>query len=186
MGARFGSDSVPGMIRPDGPVHEVALQRAAPDEAPRLANLLELYLHDLSEFFPIEVGADGRFGYDRLAPYFAAPEGRAAFLIRHGTKLAGFALATRGSPLSDDPDDLDVAEFFVLRGHRRARVGQRAAAALWDTMPGHWIVRVAGNNLRALAFWRATVADYTQRPLSERLVQLPARTWHVLDFSSRS
>jgi hypothetical protein len=88
-----------------------------------LSNLLELYLHDLSEIFPIEVGADGHFGYENLPLYWSYPDTHFAFLIRSGACFAGFALATRGSPATDDPQDLDVAEFFVLRRYRRAGVG---------------------------------------------------------------
>ena len=44
----------------------VTLERATESDAILLANLLELYVHDLSEVFPIELGVDGRFGYSRL------------------------------------------------------------------------------------------------------------------------
>jgi hypothetical protein len=36
---------------------------AVPAQAPILANLVDLYLHDFSEFRPLEIGDDGRFGY---------------------------------------------------------------------------------------------------------------------------
>src|SRR5450755_4496148 len=36
---------------------------AKPKDEPILANLLELYAHDFSEFHNIDLGADGRFGY---------------------------------------------------------------------------------------------------------------------------
>ena len=42
------------------PAPTVALEPATPSDAARLANLLELYIHDLSEVFPIELGTDGR------------------------------------------------------------------------------------------------------------------------------
>ena len=131
----------------------VMLQRATPDMAPVLGNLLELYVHDLSDVFPIELGPEGRFGYDKLPLYWAEPAVRHAFLIKHGGHLAGFAFATRGSPASENPEDLDVAEFFVLRGHRRSGVGRRAAMALWDAVPGHWVVRVSEANRAGLPFW---------------------------------
>jgi predicted acetyltransferase len=118
--------------------------------APVLGNLLELYVHDLSDVFPIELGPEGRFGYDKLPLYWAEPAVRHAFLIKHGGHLAGFAFATRGSPASENPEDLDVAEFFVLRGHRRSGVGRRAAMALWDAVPGHWVVRVSEANRAGL------------------------------------
>jgi len=110
----------------------VSLQRATPDMAPMLGNLLELYVHDLSEIFPVELGPDGRFGYEKLPLYWGEPAVRHAFLIKQGRLVAGFAFATRGSPASEDPEDLDVAEFFVLRRYRRSGIGRQAAMALWD------------------------------------------------------
>jgi predicted acetyltransferase len=161
----------------------VSLQRATPETAPLLQNLLELYIHDLSEIFAVELGPDGRFGYERLPLYWAQPAERHAFLIRCGDRIAGFALATRGSPGSDDPEDLDVAEFFVLRAHRRSGVGRRAAIALWDSLPGRWVVRVAEANLGGLRFWSEVIRSYTSGAFAE-----PARPdlpgWRVFTFTS--
>jgi predicted acetyltransferase len=145
----------------------VALEVATADRALLLSNLLELYVHDMSEIFPLEVGADGRFGYGRLPLYWSEPEKRFAFLIRSGSRLAGFVLATRGSPATDDPDHLDVAEFFVLRGFRRTGVGRQAAFLLWDRLPGQWVVRVSEANRAGLPFWHAIVQEYTGGAFSE-------------------
>ena len=108
----------------------VSLVRATRDHAPLLANLLELYTHDLSAIFPVELGADGRFGYDKLPLYWDEPASRHAFLIERAGCVAGFAFATRGLQPGTAADELDVAEFFVLRAHRRAGVGRLAAARL--------------------------------------------------------
>ncbi len=78
---------------------DVVLDLATPRDAPVLANLLELYAHDLSDTFGLELGPDGRFGYEKLPLYWSEPERRFPFLIRRGTHLAGFALVTQGSPV---------------------------------------------------------------------------------------
>jgi predicted acetyltransferase len=161
-----------------------SLERVTPDAAPLLANLLELYIHDLSEIFPLEVGADGRFGYPRLPLYWSEPESRHAFLIKTGATIAGFALATRGSPASDDPTDLDVAEFFVLRRHRRSSIGRDAAFALWRTLPGRWVVRVSEANRAGLPFWRATVGAFTHGDFTESTRSGQPNGWRVFTFAS--
>src|SRR6266403_2441861 len=108
---------------------EIILEAATLADSPLLSNLLELYIHDLSEAFPsIELKPDGRFGYDKLALYWSEPDRRFPFLIRCDARVVGFALATRGSPATDDPNVFDVAEFFVIRRYRRSGVGQRAVA----------------------------------------------------------
>src|SRR2546427_27506 len=57
--------------------HEIVLEVATLADATLLSNLLELYIHDLSEAFPsIELNPDGRFGYDKLALYWSEPEWR--------------------------------------------------------------------------------------------------------------
>ena len=137
------------------------LERVGRDAAPLLENLLELYIHDLSEIVPVEPGPDGRFGYNRLPLYWSEPERRWAFLIRSSVGVAGFALVTRGSPASDDPDALDVAEFFVLRRHRRSGIGREAAFALWDAIPGLWTVRVSEGNRAGIPFWSEVIRAYT-------------------------
>lgn len=164
---------------------DVTLQVATETDAALLSNLLELYIHDLSEIFPIEVGRDGRYGYEKLPLYWSEPERRFPFLIRSGALIAGFALATRGSPMSDDREDLDVAEFFVLRRHRRSGVGRRAAFLLWDRLPGGWIVRVSTANRAGVPFWAAVVGEYTGGVFSES--QRPGNPygWRVFSFASR-
>jgi predicted acetyltransferase len=164
---------------------EPVLVPALPDEAPMLANLLQLYAHDLSDAFELAVGADGRFAYPHLERYWREPDRRFPFLIRRGGELAGFALAMRGSPMSIDPADLDVAEFFVLRRHRKSGLGRQAAMALWDHLPGHWIVRVADCNRAALPFWTAVVGAYTGQTFAREERTLSGRRWTRFAFDSR-
>jgi predicted acetyltransferase len=160
----------------------VALEVATADTARLLSNLVQLYLHDMSAIFPIEVGTDGRFRYGDLSLYWSEPEKRFPFLIRSGAQLAGFALATRGSPATDDPAHFDVAEFFVLRGHRRAGVGKQAAFLMWNRLPGEWVVRVSDANRAGLPFWRTTVQGYTRGAFAE--IERPGspHAWRVFRF----
>lgn len=161
----------------------VTLEPAASDAMPVLANLLELYQHDLSATFSVDVRSDGRFGYEFLPFYWSEPERRFPFLIRCDGKLAGFVLATVGSPVSADPDVHDVAEFFVLRRYRRAGVGRKAAFALWNRLPGRWIVRVFIENVAAVDFWSRIIADYAGAEVDVRRVEYKAREWRVFSFS---
>lgn len=166
---------------------EVRLDAASEAESSLLANLLELYIHDLSEIFAfVRLGADGRFGYPRLGCYWSEPNSRFPFLIRRAGKVAGFALAQRGSPLSDDPHVFDVAEFFVLRGERRSGVGAQAAGLLWDRLPGRWIVRVAEANRGGLPFWTRVVKDYAGDAVIQTQHDSAPHRWRVFAFDTRS
>ena len=78
-----------------------------------LANLLQLYAHDFSEFHDVDLGPDGRFVYASLPLYWSEPD-RHPFLVRVDGRLAGFVLVKRGSEVSGDKTVWDMAEFFVI------------------------------------------------------------------------
>src|SRR5215471_16563312 len=163
----------------------VSIQSVGPEAAPLLSSLLELYIHDMSEIFPVKLGPDGRFGYDKLPGYWSEPDNRYAFLITCDGEIAGFALVTRGSPATLDPTDLDVAEFFVLRSYRRSGVGRRAAGQLWDRVRGNWVVRVSDANRAGLHFWRDVVREYAGDQCAETLGPEHPHGWTVFTFASR-
>jgi predicted acetyltransferase len=149
-----------------------------------MANLLELYSHDLSAAFSLELGTDGRFGYECLPLYWSEPDRRFPFLIRHGRLLAGFALVTRGSPASDDTDAFDVAEFFVVRRYRRCGVGRQAAFLLWRLFAARWFVRVSEDNHHGCQFWASVIAEFTNGVFLETKRSNGQRVWRVFEFTS--
>ena len=164
---------------------QVVLNSATSADAELLAKLLELYIHDLSAVFPdVELGGDGRFGYPPLELYWSQPERRFAFFIHCDARIAGFALVTRGSPATDDPDVFDVAEFFVLRRYRRTGVGRQAAGLLWTQFPGRWIVRVFEENPGAVRFWSDVIETYAGKAAT--VLDRPGHPpgWRVFSFES--
>lgn len=165
-------------------IPELTLNPAQAEQAALLANLLELYTHDLSDVFKLNVGADGRFGYAKLPLYFNEPAKRFPFLFRLGGTPAGFALINRGSPVSEDPEVLDMAEFFVLRRYRRLGLGGQAARMLWNRLPASWVVRVSAGNVAGREFWRPTIARYSAGRYQESQRPGSPHGWHVFQFSS--
>jgi predicted acetyltransferase len=164
--------------------HNVTLERATERDATLLANLLELYIHDLSDVFPVELGVDGRFGYGSLPLFWSRPDTHFAFLFRLDSRIAGCALVTRGSPATSDSQDLDLAEFFVLRSCRRSGVGRIAASWLFDHLPGHWVVRVSETNSAAVLFWEHTISRYTNGTGSKSLRPGKHHQFQVHSFRS--
>ena len=152
------------------------------EHEPILANLLELYIHDFSEQLAIPLGPDGRFGYPDLPAYWHEP-GRHAFLVRDGA-LAGFVLVKRGSRIHDDPDVLDVAEFFIARAHRRRGLGTTVAHQLWTHLPGRWELRVRRSNPGALGFWAHAVATYIGSPVPATPFEANGQPWSLLRFTT--
>ena len=83
-----------------------------------LANLIQLYRYDLSEFRGYELSPHGTYAYRYLDHYFL-DQGRRASFIEVDSHLAGFCLTRRL-----EPDLCSMAEFFVVRAHRHRGVAR--------------------------------------------------------------
>ena len=161
----------------------VGLTRAAPHEEPTLANLLELYMHDFSEFLPLELGADGRFGYAQLPLYWSEPD-RHAFLIYIDKKPSGLAMVKRDRTGTEESPTWDMAEFFIVRAHRLSGAGTRAAHAVWDMFPGPWQVRVMQANSAAVRFWHKAISTYIHADAHATEIEKNAQRWIVFHFET--
>lgn len=139
---------------------QIDLLPAAPDDEPVLANLMQLYLHDLRDFGGPPPDEHGRFSAPPLARYWAEPHHH-PFLIRADGRLAGFALANRHSRIHTPFGGHVVDHFFVLRGCRDQSVGTAAATRLFDALPGRWEIATPAANIPATAFWRSVSQRYT-------------------------
>jgi predicted acetyltransferase len=169
------------------PPSQVTLRRAEASEQAVIANLSQLYVHDFSEYWRGqargEVDGHGLFPSDpHLGTYWREPD-RAAFLVKHGHHIAGFALVNRHSH-SGRPIDQAVAEFFILRKHRRGGTGRAAAHALFDLYSGQWEAAVARANTGALAFWRDAIAAYPHARAIEE-IDVHSEDWNgpILRFT---
>ncbi len=138
---------------------------ATPEQETIFANLLQLYIHDFSEFHDVPLGPDGRFSYPDLPRYWREPD-RHPFLLHADGKLAGFALVKKAPSASGAEMVWDLAEFFVLRAYRRQGVGLEAARQVWSKFPGQWQVRVMESNRPAQLFWAHAIAKFAGRPIS--------------------
>lgn len=154
---------------------------ATAEQEPILANLLELYAHDFSEFSDLELGPDGRFGYRDLWLYWSKPD-RHPFLVRIDGRLAGLILVKRGSAISGDQAVWDMAEFFVARGYRRRGVGTKMAHEVWRRLPGRWEVRVMESNSSALLFWERAVTEFADEATPSVRFEKDGKWWRVFTF----
>jgi predicted acetyltransferase len=152
-------------------------------QKPLLAELLQLYAHEFSEFHPIVLDADGRFHYPHLDAYWQ-DDGRFPFLATVDGELAGFAFVQQGSQISGDKSVWDLAEFFVVRAHRRRGVGSSLAQKIWRRFPGRWEVRVMQANRSAFLFWSAAIQEFTRHPAAATSFEKGAVLWHLFAFES--
>lgn len=157
----------------------VEVSVAEPQQQDVLANLIQLYTHDFSEHWAGgpqgELGEDGRFAAYPLDAYWQEPD-RIPLLIRVGGRLAGFALVNAYAH-SGRSLDRAMAEFFIVRKHRRGGVGLTAAQQVFGRYPGLWEAAVARRNTGALAFWRRAAATHPQVGEIEEL-DLASEAWN--------
>ncbi len=164
---------------------DVDVTVAAAHERAALENLFQLYIHDFSEHWfdrpEGELRADGRFEDYPLDPFWAESD-HVPLLLRLNGHLVGFALLDRESHLGGVVDR-NMAEFFIVRKHRRGRVGTAAAQAIFSRYPGRWETAIVRRNVAALAFWRKAV---TEHPAVQDVVETdlvtPAWNGPVLSF----
>ena len=157
--------------------------RASAQQQMVVANLLELYAHDFSEFLDVKPGDDGRFGYKNLELYWSDPT-RHPLLVKLDGSLAGVVLVKRGSEVSGNPDVWDMAEFFVLRGFRRRGIGTRIALDVWRKFPGPWEVRVMQRNDSACQFWQNAVSTFAGDTAISSIFEKNGERWHLFSFES--
>ncbi len=148
----------------------ITLRAADRPQWPVIENLMQFYMYDLSAWYPIAFGEDGRYAIGSKADYLALP-GTQAWLILADDELAGFAVVD--DELVDPRHDLNLGYFFVGRRFRGRGVGSAAFGGLLARYPGAWELYYLARNAGAAAFWpkafeRAGVRDVAASELSIR------------------
>ncbi|ATQ42677.1 GNAT family N-acetyltransferase [Caulobacter mirabilis] len=131
---------------------------ATPADSALLAGLMQFYIYDFSEIAPegsrdYDVEPDGLF---RPYPYLDAywqEDGRWPLIFRLDGAAIGFALVNQISNRADGFVERNMAEFFIMRQHRRRGLAAAALAQVLKLHPGRWEVAVLDRNPGALAFW---------------------------------
>ena len=101
----------------------VQLVEASLEQKPVLHRLMQLYLHDTSEFTGDDVNQEGLFTYRYFDEYWAEPD-RVPFLVYCDAALAGFVLVNTYTVALAPGAGRSIAEFFIMRKYRRRGVGQ--------------------------------------------------------------
>jgi predicted acetyltransferase len=126
-------------------------------EEPLLRRLLQLYLHDLSEYEDNDLNEQGEYYYPWVADL--------AYIVRVNGKPAGFVLVSRFTMYT--VSDWMVMEFFIARKYRRQGIGRSVAHIVFDRQPGRWELQVLGRNRPAQHFWRRVLDDFTHGAFQE-------------------
>ena len=161
---------------------QITIERPSRAERELIRRMMELYLHDFSEFEGNDLNEHAVFGYGDL-DYFWFEETHAAFIMRVDGQLGGFALVDNEVVI--EYNERSLTEFFVLRKYRRRGVGRMVAKRIFDELPGKWEVRVIAANVPAQGFWRSVISDYMGGRFDERELSNDEWTGRVFWFENR-
>jgi predicted acetyltransferase len=160
---------------------KLVIAKIGPESDDLLRNLAEHYCHDMSEWFDLDTGADGRYSYDTASVW---AKGFDAYLGKVDDSIAGFALIGSADEWLDDLSGHDVHEFFIMRKFRRRGIGRSFARFLWAEYPGEWLVRVLEANAPAVNFWRCEISSYSLNSYREAEHIVSGRRWKFFRFVS--
>ncbi|MFH1514535.1 MAG: GNAT family N-acetyltransferase [bacterium] len=146
--------------------NQIKIRKAPIEQKPVLEKLMQLYLHDFSEYDKNDVNPDGLYEYKYLDSYWTEND-RHPFLIYHENQFAGFVLVNSHVILEENKGAKSIAEFFILRKYRRKGIGSSAASSVFDMFPGKWEVALEKENKPSHEFWRKVISDYTEGKFSE-------------------
>jgi len=138
----------------------VELRPVSIDEREILANLLEKYEYEFSQYENQTVNKLGLFGYPYL-DYYWTEEGRFAYFIEVDGKLAGFVMVMPRA-FKGTETDFNMAEFFVMYHYRREGVGKQAFFKTLDIHKGRWQLAYLPKNEPSMHFWHKAVNEYTK------------------------
>ncbi len=125
-----------------------------------IANLMQFYMYDFSEFTKNDVEEDGLYsGYHNLEDYWKEADNKYAYVIKKDEKYVGFALVKFNK--SSERNYYSIAEFFILKKYRREGIGKEAAIRIFNLHKGEWQVHQIENNKPAQVFWSKIINEYT-------------------------
>lgn len=150
------------MTEPQG---ALAIDRATPEDLPRIENLMQFYNYELSEWYPIDFGADGLYALRSKAAYWAKPTVM-PYILRVGGQLAGFCVVD--GEVVDLASRFNLGYFFVARRYRGQGLGRRLAQAVIERHPGRWEIYHLERNAAAQGFWTRALEQITGAPVSAR------------------
>lgn len=124
-------------------------------EITKLKRMMQLYLHDISYYFALEIDNESLlYKYDNLEKYCKNIDSKAFFIIVDDI-ISGFIL------LDKDIDLLIIQELFILNNYKNKNIGTLAVLNLLDKYTGNWLVKVLPCSSKAKNFWENVIKKYT-------------------------
>ncbi len=134
----------------------MTLERVKLKDKKILNNLIQLYLHNLSQNFKIDFDSKkGLYIYEDISKYFINDNDIPLF-IKDEDNILGFIL------LNLSEKENIVQELFILNNYKRLGYGKKAITEVFNTYKGNWCIKVVPCTPNSENFWINTVNEYTK------------------------
>ncbi|MGE5455867.1 MAG: GNAT family N-acetyltransferase [Ignavibacteriales bacterium] len=124
-----------------------------------LANLFQLYLHDISLSLPMDVNKHGIFDCASLDSYVNDEIENYPFFIKADNKYIGFALIDKRIIESNDTYELNI--LFILNSYKNNGIGRIIAFNIFNMFEGNWEIKPTPHCRSAKKFWERVIKEYT-------------------------
>lgn len=131
----------------------IEIERIDIKDKNRLDSIIQMYMHDISLWFPMDFDSKKcKYTYE-TDKYF---EDNYAYFIKNNDDVLGFIL------VDDNKDDnYEISEYFVLNNYKRKGIGEIAAFKVFDEFRGNWTIKALPKSPVAEGFWKKIVDKYT-------------------------
>ena len=135
---------------------DITLKEIELQEKDILDKLMQLYLHNISLYFPMDFNSNtGLYEYEDIDRYFNNDNNKAILILKENA-IAGFMLID----LSDEKNI--VQEMFILNNYKRNGVGKTAVSMVFDKFRGNWEIKSLPCSDNAEKFWISSIKEYTK------------------------
>jgi predicted acetyltransferase len=162
-------------------MRKITLQPAHAGDEACIENLMQLYHYDASEWYPLDLEADGRYKFRPVARFWTNVN-QHPFLIYVDDALAGFAVVD--DEVTETGSQFNIGYLFVAQKYRKSGIGRDVAHQLFRQFRGRWEVYQLTANTNAIAFWRATISSFTNGNFSEHRLAIDDEPCVQQRFSS--
>ena len=140
------------------------LERITSDKKIILDRLFQLYYHDISLEFPLDLDNETMlYEVDDLSKYFEGDNNKGYF-IKYEDKIAGFVLVD----LYEDKNVID--QIFVLNNFKGHGLAKQVVFIVFDKFKGNWEIKAVPESKRAEGFWLKVVNEYTNGDYTEERI----------------
>ena len=121
----------------------IELIKVNKNEKEKLEKLLQLYLHDLSIYFPLDFDSEKcEYKYD-LDKYF---NNDFAYFIKSD---------------NNGESNYEISEMFVLNNYKNKKVGTISVIKAFALYKGKWTIKAVPKSEIAEKFWVKVISEYT-------------------------